>query len=102
MDTLTKAGILDLGGVGEHALEIEYNSKDQFHEAFYRLPESCKEQPWWAGLLSHEESCSILTIKFVGSKIFYIPLPHICDELIEVRLPLNFGGKNITASIVCK
>jgi hypothetical protein len=96
MDALIEAGILDLGGVGKAALEIEYNSGDKFREAFYRLPTICQGRKVSAALLSHDT----LSIRFADLPAFHIPLPDTCDGLIEVRLPVAFGGENITELIV--
>jgi len=95
---LLKAGIIDLGGNGSLFLEIEYNnSKKEFKEAIYRLPNSCNNQDIITANIFHLKTHSTIVINFNQNEPFTIILPDRCSELVEVRLPEAIGGENITA-----
>lgn len=96
MQNMINAGIVDLGGSGTLLLEIEYNSDEQFKEAIYRLPESCNEQDIVTAAICHLETHSVIVLHFNQHDAFHIPLPDVCSELVEVRLPEAVGGDNIT------
>lgn len=101
MQELLDAGIIDLGGTGERFLEIEYvNSLRESKEAFYRIPDSCLLQDIISGNIVHLHKHSTLVIRFNQHEPFYIQLPDVCEQLVEVRLPDAVGGDTITDQFV--
>lgn len=97
MQELLDAGIIDLGGEGDLLLEIEYNNtKNEFKEAIYHLPESCNKQDITGASWLNVGDISVFTLEFNRHDTVLISLPDKCKGLIEMRLPEAVGGDNIT------
>lgn len=100
MKDLIEAGITDLGGTGELALEIEYNNgQGEYKEAFFRLPQSCDTHDLIRSIMSHNITTSTLVLEFSQHPQFNINFPDRCEELVAVRLPGAIGGDDITRLI---
>lgn len=98
---LLNAGIVDLGGVGDYLLEIEYiDVNDKHIEGFYRC--SLDDPDILRGKVLHTVgySAGYQTLSFEQTYLREIWLPN-CKRILEVRMPPAMGGEDITKFISC-
>ncbi len=98
MQKLTEHEVINLGGEGEHQIEVEYiDSSDIFREGIHHLSlapiESEIEQAILSrGTISNETSAWIILTVSSFVEPVYINLVGGCKEIVEIRLPC---GTNI-------